>query len=282
MPLSSAVANRLWIAAARWLARSLPEIASSSSPMQSGVSHFPPGYCQSADCRLCIAYQALPSVESHLRISHSFIPASIGKLFFRRYAARATWSIEMDTVQLSGATSQIPYQTTQSEYRHNGSHIRLFVGYPTKGDLSIPLLYIGINSRAHTHQQSTVYIFAWHHDQFCTPYAPQYHPHTTPTNYFLEIKKDLRNRKSLILWCPGPELNRYGLFKPTDFKSVVSTNFTTRADVGGEARNRTGAGRYTSCQPFNTGAAFEALPFSPAIAEARIIHKPRMFPKQIL
>ena len=32
-------------------------------------------------------------------------------------------------------------------------------------------------------------------------------------------------------WCPGPDLNRYGDFSPTDFKSVVSTNFTTRAGI---------------------------------------------------
>jgi hypothetical protein len=25
----------------------------------------------------------------------------------------------------------------------------------------------------------------------------------------------------LFLWCPEPESNRYGLFKPTDFKSVA-------------------------------------------------------------
>ena len=31
------------------------------------------------------------------------------------------------------------------------------------------------------------------------------------------------------VWCPEPESNRYRSFLPTDFKSVVSTNFTTRA-----------------------------------------------------
>ena len=31
-------------------------------------------------------------------------------------------------------------------------------------------------------------------------------------------------------WCPEPESNRYaGFTQATDFKSVVSTNFTTRA-----------------------------------------------------
>jgi hypothetical protein len=33
-------------------------------------------------------------------------------------------------------------------------------------------------------------------------------------------------------WCPEPESNRYaGFTQATDFKSVVSTNFTTRAGV---------------------------------------------------
>ena len=32
------------------------------------------------------------------------------------------------------------------------------------------------------------------------------------------------------IWCPEPESNRYaGIIQATDFKSVVSTNFTTRA-----------------------------------------------------
>jgi hypothetical protein len=32
------------------------------------------------------------------------------------------------------------------------------------------------------------------------------------------------------LWCPGPESNRYAPFQEAaDFKSAVSTNFTTRA-----------------------------------------------------
>ena len=32
------------------------------------------------------------------------------------------------------------------------------------------------------------------------------------------------------IWCPEPESNRHGSFLPTDFKSVVSTNFTIRAE----------------------------------------------------
>src|SRR3989338_7910511 len=33
-------------------------------------------------------------------------------------------------------------------------------------------------------------------------------------------------------WCPEPESNRYaGFILATDFKSVVSTNFTTRAGI---------------------------------------------------
>ena len=40
--------------------------------------------------------------------------------------------------------------------------------------------------------------------------------------------------------------NRTGMqcLVATDFKSVVSTNFTTRADVGGETQNRTGIGGF--------------------------------------
>ncbi len=30
-------------------------------------------------------------------------------------------------------------------------------------------------------------------------------------------------------WCPGRESNPYALFKAADFKSAVSTSFTTRA-----------------------------------------------------
>jgi hypothetical protein len=37
------------------------------------------------------------------------------------------------------------------------------------------------------------------------------------------------NRKSLGGWCLEPESNRYGLLKPADFKSAVSTNFTIEA-----------------------------------------------------
>ena len=44
-------------------------------------------------------------------------------------------------------------------------------------------------------------------------------------------KKLINSLYLLIIWCPGPESNRYGDRSPTDFKSVVSTNFTTRADV---------------------------------------------------
>ena len=36
-----------------------------------------------------------------------------------------------------------------------------------------------------------------------------------------------------MIWCPEPESNRYaGITQATDFKSVVSTNFTTRARWG--------------------------------------------------
>ena len=39
--------------------------------------------------------------------------------------------------------------------------------------------------------------------------------------------------RKLYDWCPEPESNRYaGITQATDFKSVVSTNFTTRARWG--------------------------------------------------
>ena len=44
-----------------------------------------------------------------------------------------------------------------------------------------------------------------------------------------QLKSLIKRGVQYFNWCPGPELNRYSLFKPTDFKSVVSTNFTTRA-----------------------------------------------------
>ena len=46
-------------------------------------------------------------------------------------------------------------------------------------------------------------------------------------------------------WCPEPESNRYaGFTQATDFKSVVSTNFTTRARWGNvEMRGPTGLSR---------------------------------------
>jgi len=33
------------------------------------------------------------------------------------------------------------------------------------------------------------------------------------------------------MWCPGPELNRYGAFAPRDFKSRASASFATRAFI---------------------------------------------------
>ena len=43
-------------------------------------------------------------------------------------------------------------------------------------------------------------------------------------------------------WCPEPESNRYARFtEATDFKSVVSTYFTTRAKMWKNARNRASA-----------------------------------------
>lgn len=42
------------------------------------------------------------------------------------------------------------------------------------------------------------------------------------------------NKLELIAynWCPEPESNRHGRLSPRDFKSLVSTNFTIRADFG--------------------------------------------------
>jgi hypothetical protein len=37
-----------------------------------------------------------------------------------------------------------------------------------------------------------------------------------------------RHKKRHHKWCPGPESNRYA-YSAQDFKSCVSTNFTTRA-----------------------------------------------------
>ena len=44
-----------------------------------------------------------------------------------------------------------------------------------------------------------------------------------------------------LKWCPGPDSNRHALWAG-DFKSPVSTYFTTRAlyKIGGGGRNRTG------------------------------------------
>ncbi len=42
-------------------------------------------------------------------------------------------------------------------------------------------------------------------------------------------------------WCPRPDLNRHGRKIPRDFKSLVSTNSTTRAGdygAGNEIRTR--------------------------------------------
>ena len=35
--------------------------------------------------------------------------------------------------------------------------------------------------------------------------------------------------KNQIIWCPGPELNRYVLLRTRDFKSRASASFATRA-----------------------------------------------------
>ena len=62
-------------------------------------------------------------------------------------------------------------------------------------------------------------------------------------------------------WCPGPESNRHAAFAARDFKSLVSTSFTTRASwsIGGGGRNRTGvhgfAGRCMTTLPPRRGPA---------------------------
>ena len=43
--------------------------------------------------------------------------------------------------------------------------------------------------------------------------------------YFDEIKP----QKLRFIWCPRPESNRHDFFESADFKSAVSTDFTTRA-----------------------------------------------------
>ncbi len=55
--------------------------------------------------------------------------------------------------------------------------------------------------------------------------------YTVPTLFFSATAMlSTINCNLLIIWCPGPELNRYRDFSPRDFKSLVSTNFTTRAE----------------------------------------------------
>ena len=44
----------------------------------------------------------------------------------------------------------------------------------------------------------------------------------------------------MILWCRGPESNRYGDFSPRDFKSLASASSATPAYNGGDTQNRTG------------------------------------------
>ena len=53
------------------------------------------------------------------------------------------------------------------------------------------------------------------------------------TRHFLSVVKPLSQKRCKPHdWCPEPESNRYaGFTLATDFKSVVSTNFTTRAGI---------------------------------------------------
>ena len=62
----------------------------------------------------------------------------------------------------------------------------------------------------------------------------------------------------LVCWCPGPESNRYAPFtEATDFKSVVSTYFTTRAVAMTEtAPNFTGFGRLRTGRGRTTGGGY--------------------------
>lgn len=54
---------------------------------------------------------------------------------------------------------------------------------------------------------------------------------------------DLGRRCCGAAWCPGPESNRYARLEAADFKSDVSTNFTTGANcVVYPRRQKTGSG----------------------------------------
>jgi hypothetical protein len=43
-----------------------------------------------------------------------------------------------------------------------------------------------------------------------------------------------RPGSTLVLWCPGPESNRYVSFETRDFKSRASASFATRAGQGSD------------------------------------------------
>ena len=74
-------------------------------------------------------------------------------------------------------------------------------------------------------------------------------------------------------WCPEPESNRYGGFThPTDFKSVVSTNFTTRAESGKAERSTDEGSHRATTALYRDGLPVgESRPFPKWIEPERIV-----------
>ncbi len=70
----------------------------------------------------------------------------------------------------------------------------------------------------------------------------------------LELHETIRK----LIWCPGPESNRYAPFtEATDFKSVVSTYFTTRAQVWFQAGQEGTGTEQTTKGGLEAGAGIE-------------------------
>ena len=62
-------------------------------------------------------------------------------------------------------------------------------------------------------------------------------PKGAPALEFVKFNLRFSTKDCADNWCPGPESNRYAPFtEATDFKSVVSTYFTTRASTTVEIR----------------------------------------------
>ncbi len=62
-----------------------------------------------------------------------------------------------------------------------------------------------------------------------------------------------RHKKGHHKWCPGPESNRYA-YSAQDFKSCVSTNFTTRAFLIWRPESESNR-RSRSCSPLHDHSA---------------------------